>query len=332
MVAVALGSLFTMVADVAAQSLGQRIQHVRDQQARQHAARPEDNLDGASYNDGLRLSDRLGAVVREVHLDQVRLQGALDWWSRVTGVPMVADWNALSLEGVDSEKRITLNLRAVPADQLLGMILKMAEPEDAELTPGPMLLWDRTPWYIEVLTRGMANRRVVTRVYIVEDLTMEIPNFDDAPSFDLSQVLSSKVSQGGGSSTGLFNDANRGKRPGVSKEERGEQLATLIRDTIEPDIWIENGGQYASVRYFQGRLVVTAPQYVQRQIGLPSIILPDPYTTDAAAPSASSGVWGDANFHANAPVTGDQRGGVNPHAGVTAVGRADTDHIGGVRD
>jgi hypothetical protein len=44
-------------------------------------------------------------------------------------------------------------------------------------------------------------------------------------------------------------------------------IAQLIRDTIEPDIWLENGGQYGTIRYYDGRLIVSAAPFVQRQIG-----------------------------------------------------------------
>ena len=36
---------------------------------------------------------------------------------------------------------------------------------------------------------------------------------------------------------------------------------------VEPDAWIDNGGDAASIRFYQGVLIVRAPDYVQRQIG-----------------------------------------------------------------
>ncbi len=37
-------------------------------------------------------------------------------------------------------------------------------------------------------------------------------------------------------------------------------------DTVEPEVWRENGGT-ASIRYFRGRLIITAPRSVHEQIG-----------------------------------------------------------------
>ena len=62
--------------------------------------------------------------------------------------------------------------------------------------------------------------------------------------------------------------------------ERGEELAKLIRTTIEPDIWSEGGGPAeCSVTYHDGMLIVRAPQYVQNQIGTPVTV------RESAAPS-----------------------------------------------
>jgi hypothetical protein len=118
-------------------------------------------------------------------------------------------------------------------------------------------------------------------VYDVSDIVMRLPNFTNAPSFDLNEALSNTSSGGsgnsggggGGSSGGIFTDDNEddGEDEDSTKAERGESIAELIRETIEPDIWQENGGAYASVRFYDGRLIVNAPMYVHRQIGMPTV-------------------------------------------------------------
>ena len=47
-----------------------------------------------------------------------------------------------------------------------------------------------------------------------------------------------------------------------------DQLVTLIRETIRPTIWKENGGT-AAIRYYNGNLIVTAPRSVHEAIGGP---------------------------------------------------------------
>jgi hypothetical protein len=53
-----------------------------------------------------------------------------------------------------------------------------------------------------------------------------------------------------------------------TKQERADDLVTLIRETIRPEIWKENGGT-AAVRYYNGNLIVTAPRSVHEAIGGP---------------------------------------------------------------
>jgi hypothetical protein len=40
----------------------------------------------------------------------------------------------------------------------------------------------------------------------------------------------------------------------------------MIRETVRPEIWRENGGA-ASIRFYNGNLIVTAPRSVQEAIG-----------------------------------------------------------------
>ena len=51
-----------------------------------------------------------------------------------------------------------------------------------------------------------------------------------------------------------------------SEEEKADQLMDIIREQCEPDAWSDNGGDWASMRYYQGILIIRAPDFVHRQI------------------------------------------------------------------
>jgi hypothetical protein len=55
--------------------------------------------------------------------------------------------------------------------------------------------------------------------------------------------------------------------PRVTEFERAQQIVNIITETIEPEAWEVNGGSYATIRYYQGTLIVRAPDFIQRQIG-----------------------------------------------------------------
>ena len=225
----------------------------------------------------------LRTVVDVAHIDNATAREALQWWSSATNIALVVNWAELENEGVDPEATVNLSLRRIPADMLLKLIINQMSPE----VP---LIVETTQWFVQVMTRNQAVRKPVVKVYDIRDLLFEVPNFDNAPDFDLNSALdntssggsgtgtgrSSGSSSGGGSSGGggtIFDteDDNNERDRRATKEERTEDLVQLIRETIEPDIWQAHGGQLCSIKDFDGRLIVNAPMFVHRQLGMPAI-------------------------------------------------------------
>ncbi len=242
-----------------AQTLQQRIDNLRHSRAQQSVE---------SRMERLNIQARLRDLVDPVDIADARLKTALQWYSATTGIPVVIDWRAMELEGVDPEQPITIQMRHVPAGQLLSLMMRMAAPE------GVTLMYETSPWYVQIMTKRQADKDLIVRVYEVGDLLMDIPNFTNAPQFDLNEALSNTNSggsnQGGSSNAGLFGDNEQPSEMGITREERGAELAQLIRDTVEPDVWMEHGGN-ATIRYHGNRLVVSAPRYVHAKIGMPVI-------------------------------------------------------------
>src|SRR2546430_688253 len=56
------------------------------------------------------------------------------------------------------------------------------------------LIWEATPYYVELMTKAQANQRTSVVVYPIHDLVQEIPDFHDAPEFNL-QALSQQSNQ-----------------------------------------------------------------------------------------------------------------------------------------
>jgi hypothetical protein len=124
-------------------------------------------------------------------------------------------------------------------------------------------------WYvsdhvIHITTRDLADRDLVTQIYPVQDLIVEVPNFA-GPTFQLGG--NSGGNSGGSGQSLLSGSDNRNDTDErTTAEERGEQLVQLIMMLVSPEVWSENGG-YSRIRYFNGDLIVTAPRHVQAQIG-----------------------------------------------------------------
>lgn len=306
------------------QSLSQRIEEYKRKQNQSSAP-----VGDAAASLARTIESRLGDRIDPVKIENAPAEAAFKWWARTAGIPMLIDWQALALDGVDQETRVNVDLRHAPAGVVLSILMRQVAPE------GVPLMYETTPHYLEVMTRRQANQRTVVRVYDIGDLLAEIPQFTNAPRMDLGSALGGS-NNGGNNSSGNSNssDSNSGSRGRTNfgtqnlfeqqtttsetatrtRAERGEELADLIRDTIEPDVWIERGGQYSSIRVFGSRLIINAPPYVHRQIGMPvrssvtgmtgAGAAPLPPASGAATVPTSKGVGGVQSNHATTRVGG----------------------------
>jgi len=97
------------------------------------------------------------------------------------------------------------------------------------------------------------------------DLLFEIPNFPDVPSLDLDQILN-QSQQGGGGGGSIFQNEDADEREGLSKDEFADRLEEIIITSVEPEQWAQAGGEGATVRYYDGHLLIKAPDYIHRQL------------------------------------------------------------------
>ena len=186
--------------------------------------------------------------VPSVAFDQTPIEEALRFLQNVSGVPIVVDWPALELAGVEKSTEISLELRDVPLRKVLQLALDTASPFE----PLTFYLEDGL---LHVTTLAEADADLVTRVYDIRDLIVEVPDFDVGDA-DL----------GGGGGGGLGNgNGGGGDEGGGSEEERAQQIIDLIVQTVRPDVWAVNGGT-ARIAFFRGNLVVTAPRSVHEML------------------------------------------------------------------
>jgi hypothetical protein len=213
------------------------------------------------------LQAQLSRTLPEVRLDGVALGDALDFIRDVSGVNMSVEWKTLEAAGVTRDTPINVRLRGVSLRKALNTIM-------AEAGGGDQIGWTTDEGVVTVTTKEKINATTYTRIYDIRDLLVEIPDFKDAPNFSLQSTstrgggASGSGAGGAGGGQGLFGSGNDSKPDEVTKtkDERAEELLTLIKETISPDIWSDNGG-IATIRYFNGSIVVRAPKYVHEAIG-----------------------------------------------------------------
>ncbi|MEM1013634.1 MAG: hypothetical protein AAGI46_15610, partial [Planctomycetota bacterium] len=144
---------------------------------------------------------------------------------------------------------------------------------------------------VRITTKAEEEATLVLRVYDIRDQLVEVPNFT---------IADINIGGGGGGGGGFgggggggggfggggnggggggfggggggfggggggFGGGNGGNQNNQSRDERAQDIVDLIQATVSPNVWDVNGGT-ASIRVFQGQLVVNAPRSVHAKL------------------------------------------------------------------
>lgn len=242
-------------------SFGQRLQDRIDHI--QHPIELDAPHSAKEYESNIR--HRLAMTINLVNIEGKSARDVFQWWSDITGIPLILNWDSMNFDGIDPEQPLYLRLSHTTARHLL--LIMMQQMANGAGIDDAVLLASRTRWYVQIMTKRQANRCPVIHVYHVHDLMMPIPNFSRAPSFNLNDAMSNGSNSS--SSSEIFDGNSQDRKDSMTKRKRGQELADLIRNSIEPDLWQANGGNVAMVTYLDGRLIVKAPLYIHQQIDVP---------------------------------------------------------------
>ena len=242
--------------------------------------------------------------VPEVEWDDVPFGTVIDWIQDQGPVNVVVVWRALEAQGIDEDTPVTLRLRNARIGQILGEVLdQISETGDVRYRGVGSTL--------KISTRAEFNRKLYVRVYDVSDLIFQVPDFKGpsiSVSGEGGQGGGSGggFSGGGGGGIGggigggtggagglsggglgaslgggfggagqqqVFDDEGNEEDDdqGKTLEERMDEIVELIRNTIAPDDWRENGGRN-SIHAFQRNIIVRAPIEVHEEIGGPFVL------------------------------------------------------------
>ncbi|MGP1310753.1 MAG: hypothetical protein ACTS27_11200 [Phycisphaerales bacterium] len=196
-----------------------------------------------------------------VELTDARLEDVIMFIEQAGNLPLDVLWldddNPL---GLDKDETISLNARNATIQSLLEAALDKAGDEFSEAT------WQLTvDGILEVGPKERLNQRKSVKIYDINALLFVIPNFTDVPELDLDAVLQ-QGQGGGGGGRGVFR-VEDAEETEPSEEERVQEIVDIITSTVEPEQWQVNGGTGANLRYYRGSLLISAPDYIHRQIG-----------------------------------------------------------------
>lgn len=200
-----------------------------------------------------------------LNLTDAPIEDVFVFIQQVADIDIDVRWRDGRTDGIDREARITLNMRDGSLMSILERTLQQSQQDFAENT------WQFTPdGTLEVGPKSVLNERAFVKLYDVHDLVFVVPDFPEVPELDLDTVLQQSSQRGGrGGGGGIFQDPEDISIDAIlgAETEATMQLMEIITRSIEPDQWVENGGDGASMTMYRQQLLVRAPDYIHRQLG-----------------------------------------------------------------
>jgi hypothetical protein len=195
-----------------------------------------------------------------VTLDDARLEDVMMFIEQAGNLQLDIAWLDTDTPiGLQKDALVTVNARNMTIQSLLEFALDRTGDEFSEAT------WQlTTDGIIEVGPKEWLNSKRTVKLYDIQDLLFVIPNFTDVPELDLDAVL--QQSGGGGGGRGVFR-VDEGDDLELDEATRAQEIMDIVTSTIDPEQWQINGGTGASVRFYRGSLLVSAPGYIHRQLG-----------------------------------------------------------------
>jgi hypothetical protein len=177
----------------------------------------------------------LDRKIPEFKVDNVAFTDVVDALRDLTSANIFVNWRALESEGIDRQAPVTTRLRDVKFAKALNVVLEEVGGGNVKL--GYVV----DDGVITISTQEDLAKNTLTRVYDIRELLADVPDYipePEAKPAPATQPQSNKV----------------------------EQITSLIQETVEPELWRDNGGKIAAIRELSGQLIITATPEMHEQI------------------------------------------------------------------
>ena len=185
-----------------------------------------------------------------VDFNDNNIEDVLTFIANVGNLEMDVDWQSLEDIGVARENPVSLRLTNVPLETVLDRVLEKASGPD--LPAG----WAVTDGVLTVASDEVLRRSTVLEIYDIRDLLIEVPDYDNAPEFDLNTVFQQGGQRGGGGGgQSPFQDQGTDVER-RDREELVEDITDLIQNNVDTEGWEDFGGDTGTISELNGNLVI----------------------------------------------------------------------------
>ena len=224
-------------------------------------SREERNRPGESRRD----RQLFGALDRQIPVDFRRepFDQVIERFADAHRINFIVNWNDLQRVGVERSTPIDLSLpNGITLKRALTEVLEQAGEGVVDLG------YDVSDGAITIASQDFLSKKTYPVVYDIRDLLVGVPQFPETPTtgFVDRGRRSSRVSEEADLPWQYGDDDDDEPEANPERTSRIRQLVELIRDTIAPDSWRENGGSIGTISEINGQLVITQNSAVHGQI------------------------------------------------------------------
>ena len=190
-----------------------------------------------------------------VSFDETPLENALSFIATITQLNVDVDWQSLENQGIDRGTTVSLNLSNVTVETVLNRVMEKISPDAVTGAA-----WTISDGVLFVASKEQINRQRTLAIYDIRDLIVEVPDYNDAPEFNLQQALQASPGRrggGGGGGQGAFDQGGDEDPERRTVEERTNDIIEIITTNVDPDGWRDNGGETGFIQQLGGLLIIT---------------------------------------------------------------------------
>lgn len=176
-----------------------------------------------------------------------------------TNIDVDVDWESLADIGVDPDTPVDLKLKNVQVSVLLDRVL--GKVSDPTLPAG----WAIQDGILTIASDEVLRLNTVLETYDIRDLIFVVPDFDNAPEFDLQSAVSQAGGGGGGGGQSPFSGGG-GAVVDIPRDDRVQAIVDLIQANVDPDGWTDIGGDTSSITELNGNFIITSTPKNHRAI------------------------------------------------------------------
>ena len=219
------------------------------------------------------LNRQLNGQLPPVRFEETPLEQVIQFLADMTKANISVDWTDLTDNAIDREKPITVQLNNVTFRSVLKEVLSQAGGETK-------LAFAVGDGLLRIATKDKLDKDKAVLIYDIRDLLINLPRATRQGAFNVTQGLGQGGGGQGGGGGGGAGGGMFGQGQGQQQQQQGgvagqaglqgqqqliQQIQDIIRQTVEPDSWRENGGE-ASLRELNGQLIIYNTSDAHRQV------------------------------------------------------------------